>query len=438
MFSIELLPTTSGLLNTTGTPSKGAGYNNSIGNSHTVMISLANFTGRIYIEGSLATRPTDSDWFSIALTNQTDYVQFPQSPAAPTSGYTGDSGNYSYSFVGNYIWLRARVDRSYLNPPPSDPDLVGSVIQILLNYGAVGGGGTTVVSGAPEPYTPWPRGDNWVECFDQSNYVNPSNPHNKLFLVTGPTGPGGFKGDQGPTGPLGIQGPTGSIGPTGATGPTGPTGIQGPTGSTGPTGYTGATGPTGTPGTAVNTGATGPIGPQGATGPTGAQGFTGPTGPQGNVTLTDPVGSVQFNNANVLSGTAEFIWDRVNNRLGINNPEPNASIQFANSALESTTMYADAMNVQIVVDQFPVPNFRSAHYTVQIVDETDSYYQVSQISIIHDGITVYLSEYNVVSTANNPLGIYDSAINVGNVQLLFTPFTNSTLKLTVLRSTIAP
>lgn len=249
MQSIILLGTTSNQLNVTGTPQHGAGYNNVLGNSHTVSIALSNFTGRIYIEGSLASSPAEVDWVPIVLgTGTSPYLQFPMDPAAPTSGVQGDTGVLGYSFTGNYIWIRARVDRSYLQPLPQNTDSVGSVIRILLNYGAVGGIGSS-----------------------NSTNIIPS-----INSITGPTGPLG-----GPTGPSGPQGATGVTGATGATGATG-LGRTGPTGPLG--GPTGPSGPTGVPGF-------GATGPAGVTGPTGARGFIGETGPTGAASMiTGPTG----------------------------------------------------------------------------------------------------------------------------------------------------
>ena len=322
MISVTLLSTTVDQINVVGPKQQGAGYKNTVGNNHTVSINLDNFTGRIYIQGSLSNDPKETDWFNIPIGNGTPYVQFPLDPAFPT-GYNpalnqwplngspnssnGDTGIYAYSFSGNYIWIRAVVDRKYLVPPPIDPYFVGYVSQILLNYGAIAGG-----SNSPQ--------------------------------ATNTGGAEGPPGPPGPTGPLGT-GPTGSIGPTGpaasgafqrydqyatpgqtvftasyvpgfvdvyynglllvpvndyiaadgetvvltssalggdpvsivaweiaslstVTGPTGPSG--GPIGPTGPSStMTGPTGPVSTvPGPTGGTGVTGPSGPTGAAGPT--------------------------------------------------------------------------------------------------------------------------------------------------------------------------
>jgi len=316
MFSVTLLGSTTTQINVVGIQQKGAGYSNTIGCNHTVSISVINFIGRVYIQGSLASQPGPADWFSIPLVGDTPFVQFPQNPAAPTGQGNGDTGVVAFSFSGNYIWVRAVVDRSYLIPPPTDPSLVGAVRYILLNYGAVSPaatgnnqqgaavnglpiGGTTgqvlaknsnanydvawitenhtyISNAAP---TGTNAGDFWWDDVDGNLYINYQGAWVPSTVgVPGPPGPQGPTGAfGGPTGPTGtastITGPTGYTGPmaTGATGPastvTGPTGMQGPTGIQGPWGYTGPTGYTGI---------------QGPTGPSqGPQGPTGPAGPVG-------------------------------------------------------------------------------------------------------------------------------------------------------------
>lgn len=214
MQSVILLDTTSGQLNVTGFPQKGAGYNNSIGNNHTVSFSINNFVGRIYIEGSLEYKPSDADWVPIPLYNSLPYVQHPLDPlrligSTPGNNAVGDTGNFVYNFTGNFIWIRARIDRTYLIPPPTTWTQVGAVIKILLNYGAVSPAGTNITSS------------------NNSGLQGPPGPQ-------GPTGPVGMV--TGPTGSQGLQGSPGLPGNDSiVTGPTGPSILLG--GSTGAVQY---------------------------------------------------------------------------------------------------------------------------------------------------------------------------------------------------------
>ena len=299
MFSVTLLDSTTTEINVTGIKQKGAGFSNTIGCNHTVSISVANFIGRVYIEGSLASDPSDDDWFPIKLVGNLDYIQFPRNQNFPTGAGGGDTGVVAYSFSGNYIWVRARLDRDYLIPFPQSTQYVGAIRYILLNYGAVSPASSDLT------YT---GNQNGLGSAGPAGPQGPSGP-------TGATGSQGF-GDTGPTGPYGSPpGPTGPTGlpstVTGPTGPeiTGPTGspstISGPTGFTGPTGLRGQTGPTGSPSIIPGptgpqiTGPTGPIGLKGATGNTGPYGITGPTGPSAGPTgpfgPTGPAGIYAFN-----------------------------------------------------------------------------------------------------------------------------------------------
>jgi hypothetical protein len=104
--SITYPPQTSGLVTYYSEPLEGSGYYNGLG-LHTVtyspwwkegvnnVIVINNFRGNVTIQASLATTPTDSDWFDVSST----YTEF-----------TDNSyGNVLHNFRGNYVWIRAKV-----------------------------------------------------------------------------------------------------------------------------------------------------------------------------------------------------------------------------------------------------------------------------------------------------------------------------------------
>jgi hypothetical protein len=129
--SIIILTSTAGKLNVTGQAVKAAGYFGYARGIHTVVWYMNDFVGRVYLEGSLATNPGACDWFPIWLESLNPYVQYPLDPNNPT-GTTGDSGIGSYTFQANLVWLRIRIDRSYIvHPVLAD---VGTIQQSLLNY----------------------------------------------------------------------------------------------------------------------------------------------------------------------------------------------------------------------------------------------------------------------------------------------------------------
>tara|TARA_B100001778_G_scaffold315352_1_gene301375 strand:- start:2327 stop:2710 length:384 start_codon:yes stop_codon:yes gene_type:complete len=114
-------------LNYTGSEAKGDGYYGSGDGVHTVAFYLQNYLGRIHLEGSLATTPTASDWFAIKIGASTDYVEY-------TSQTTE---TFASTVIGNFVWLRARVDRSAVAGSPTVYVIAdhGQVEKVLLNIG---------------------------------------------------------------------------------------------------------------------------------------------------------------------------------------------------------------------------------------------------------------------------------------------------------------
>ena len=111
-----------------------------------------------------------------------------------------------------------------------------------------------------------------------------------LYIIVGPAGAQGPKGDTGPQGAKGDKGDPGIQGPKGEPGDTGPQGERGPQGLQGiqgPKGDTGIQGPQGPKGDQGEQGIQGPKGDKGDPGPQGPQGAQGPAGPTYTITETD-------------------------------------------------------------------------------------------------------------------------------------------------------
>ena len=132
--SITLL-TNQSSLSYSGDAVKADGYYGKTDGVHTVSVTVNNFVGRIHIEASLATTPTAADWFPIYLTSGNSFKQYPVTAVPSGVNNLGDTATEAWTFRANILWIRARVDRSALNPlPPSyDPNLHGMVDKILLN-----------------------------------------------------------------------------------------------------------------------------------------------------------------------------------------------------------------------------------------------------------------------------------------------------------------
>ena len=87
------------------------------------------------------------------------------------------------------------------------------------------------------------------------------------------------------------------------------------------------------------------------------------------------------------------------------------------------------------LDTFSASVFRSAEYTVQITNSTDSDYQTLKISLFHDGSTVYLTQYASIFD-NGAQATFDADISSGNVRLRVTPASGDTMAYKFIRTTI--
>lgn len=122
-------------LSYTGEKTKADGYFGQTDGLHTVSASLTNFVGRIHVEASLATEPTEADWFPVYLTSGDSYRDYPLTSTPTGSNGIGDTRVEAWTFRANILWIRARVDRTALDPLPSEYDVTlhGKVNKILLN-----------------------------------------------------------------------------------------------------------------------------------------------------------------------------------------------------------------------------------------------------------------------------------------------------------------
>lgn len=94
---------------------QGDGYYGRSDGFHTVQINLADFTGDLTFQGTLAVTPGDDDWFDIETTDQ-----------LTTLSYSSDSTsvNVFKNFIGNFVWIRVQVTNW----------TTGSISSILMNH----------------------------------------------------------------------------------------------------------------------------------------------------------------------------------------------------------------------------------------------------------------------------------------------------------------
>ena len=101
---------------------KGDGYYGYADGLHTMSFHFKNFKGRIFVQATLVAEPTEDDWFSIQLDTNTDYYEY----------NTQTSGTVGTTFQGNFVWIRAKIDRDYLGDSEYDSAIHGLFDKAIL------------------------------------------------------------------------------------------------------------------------------------------------------------------------------------------------------------------------------------------------------------------------------------------------------------------
>jgi hypothetical protein len=105
----------------TGDKARGDGFYGFSDGLHTISFHVNNYTGRIWLQATLLETPTEADWFDIALSTATQYLQL-----------DGSSITQGATFTGNFVYVRAKIDRTYLVNQSYDTSVHGVVDKIVL------------------------------------------------------------------------------------------------------------------------------------------------------------------------------------------------------------------------------------------------------------------------------------------------------------------
>jgi hypothetical protein len=98
----------------------------------------------------------------------------------------------------------------------------------------------------------------------------------------------------------------------------------------------------------------------------------------------------------------------------------------------TTRTFVTASTSQVAVDNFSSTSYRSAKYYVQMT--SGSSYHVIELSLVHNGTTVFLSQYGEIFTGTS-LGTFDASIT-GSTLSLFLTAANSITTVKLIRDTI--
>ena len=146
----------------------------------------------------------------------------------------------------------------------------------------------------------------------------------------------------------------------------------------------------------------------------GIKGLTSTSGNAGNLAF--------YTSASNTSGDSSTERLRINasGNVGIGNNDPKAKLQVEEYGIDTTTTSSTAVT-QIAIHTFPIADFRSARFTVQITNSTDSSYHSTEILAIHDGTTANITEFGEVHTGTSVEATFDADVSSTNFRLLATP-----------------
>ena len=92
-----------------------------------------------------------------------------------------------------------------------------------------------------------------------------------------------------------------------------------------------------------------------------------------------------------------------------------------------TTETSTTATTQVAIHTFAAATFRSARFTVQVTNSTDSTYHTSELLLVHDGTTANITEFGEIHTGSAVEATFDADISSGNVRLLATPASTDTM-----------
>lgn len=136
--SVTMMSNTGRSHNLIGEAIRGDGFFGRTDGLHTVQFIYSNFTGSFGIQGTLEVDPKENDWFFINLNRfaspMSPLVRVPLNPANVTQNQTGETSTQAFTFEGNFVYLRAVLDRSYIPEPDPTADTtgLGQIDKVLL------------------------------------------------------------------------------------------------------------------------------------------------------------------------------------------------------------------------------------------------------------------------------------------------------------------
>jgi hypothetical protein len=107
-------------------------------------------------------------------------------------------------------------------------------------------------------------------------------------------------------------------------------------------------------------------------------------------------------------------------QVGIGKTTVKAKLQVEELGID-TTITTTSATALVTLASLNITHFRSARFTIQITNTTDSTYHSTEILAIHDGTTANITEFGEVHTGSSVEATFDADVSSGNFRLLATP-----------------
>ena len=117
-------------------------------------------------------------------------------------------------------------------------------------------------------------------------------------------------------------------------------------------------------------------------------------------------------------------------KVGISQSAPAARFQVEEYGIDTTETSTSA-TTQVAIHTFTATDFRSARFTIQVTNSTDSTYHTSEILLVHDGTTAYITEFGEIHTGTAEEATFDADISAGLCRLRATPASTDAMEFKV-------
>ena len=91
----------------------------------------------------------------------------------------------------------------------------------------------------------------------------------------------------------------------------------------------------------------------------------------------------------------------------------------ARSLITDGTVTISSSNAT-VIDSFAVATYRSAKYSVQVVDATNSRYEIVEVNLTHNGSDAFISTLGRTTNYSEDLVNFSADVNSGSARLIGT------------------